>query len=79
MSDKWTQTRFVLSELRRRGSRGIHTFELRNLYIANPSQRISELEDRGHVISHSRERLNGRAFGCRYVLVVDADTREAAA
>lgn len=68
----------ILQWLRDAGARGIHTFELRNAYIANPSQRIIELEERGHVISRERERLHGHAFGVRYRLEIDADDRRAA-
>jgi hypothetical protein len=63
----------VLQILRDAGKRGIHTFELRREYIGNPSQRIAELEARGHIISSTRERLNGDAWGARYVLERDAD------
>jgi hypothetical protein len=68
----------VLQCLRDAGGRGIHTFELRNAYIANPSQRINELEALGHVIRHERERLHGQAFGVRYTLIKDAGIRQAA-
>lgn len=64
----------VLSVLRARGHAGVHTFELRGLFIGNPSQRIADLEARGHVIRHSaKERLHGKALGVRYTLVVDAE------
>jgi hypothetical protein len=72
-----TQAECVLRELRAR-RHGVHTFELRNMYVANPSQRIAELEQRGHVIRHERERLHGQAFGTRYTLLYDADTKRAA-
>jgi hypothetical protein len=69
-----TQADNVLSVLRQRGARGVHTHELRGLFIANPSQRIAELKARGHVISTSaRVPLHGRALGVRYTLVVDAE------
>ena len=68
-----SQADIVLRELRHAGARGMHTFELRGMYIANPSQRILELESRGHAISHTREKLHGTARGCRYRLVRDAD------
>lgn len=67
-----SQWQEVLALLRERGSRGVHTFELRARYIGNPSQRIAELEAQGHVISSAREKLNGDAVGARYVLVRDA-------
>ena len=71
---KPTQADHVLAVLRRRGSRGVHTHELRGLYIANPSQRIRELKARGHVIATSgRQALHGRALGVRYTLLVDAE------
>jgi hypothetical protein len=71
------QWQSVLRELRIR-PRGIHTFELRSLNVANPSERIRQLEGKGHVIRHDRERLHGDAFGVRYVLVHDAERQEAA-
>ena len=64
-----TQRDVVLKALRDAGTRGVHTFELRAAYIGNPSQRIAELEAAGYVISHTRERLHGRAMGTRYRLV----------
>lgn len=64
-----TQREQVLKALRAAGSRGVHTHELRAAYIANPSQRISELEAEGHLIVHTRERLHGRAIGTRYKLI----------
>jgi hypothetical protein len=73
-----TQADTVLAMLRSRGTRGVHTFELRRQYIGNPSQRIAELEARGHRITHTREKLNGTATGTRYVLTVDADSSGAA-
>ena len=71
------QADHLLRELRIR-PRGIHSFEARLAFIANPSERIRELEERGHVIRHERERLNGKAFGTRYTLVQDAEARQAA-
>lgn len=69
-----TQAQQVLAVLRERGSRGVHTFELRRMYIGNPSQRIAELEARGHRITHGpKERLNGEALGVRYRLEHDAE------
>lgn len=64
-----TQAEIVLRELRAAGSRGVHTFELRRMYIGNPSQRIAELEKRGYRFTRTREKLNGKATGSRYVLV----------
>lgn len=55
--------------LREAGPAGCHTFELRAAYVANPSQRIAELEDAGHTITHTREKLHGSAVGTRYRLV----------
>ena len=63
-----TQRDTVLRMLRDAGSRGVHTFELRGAFIGNPSQRIAELEDAGYAISHTRERLHGKAIGTRYRL-----------
>ncbi len=68
-----SQADTVLSELRIAGRRGVHSFQLRALYIANPSQRILELEGRGHLITHQREKLNGAASGVRYRLVSDVE------
>jgi hypothetical protein len=63
------QWEIVLRELRASGSRGVHTFELRRMFIGNPSQRIAELEGKGYVVTATRERLHGDAVGSRYVLV----------
>lgn len=74
MSKDPPQYELVLAVLRQRGDRGLHSHEIRGLYIANPSERIRELEALGHVISKGkRERLNGKAYGKRYRLVMDAD------
>lgn len=59
--------------LRARGAGGVHTFELRQAYIGNPSERIADLEREGWVISHAREKLNGTATGTRYVKVSEPD------
>lgn len=64
-----SQADTVLRMLRDAGSRGVHTFELRQEYIGNPSQRIAELEGRGHLFTRTREKLNGQAIGTRYRLV----------
>lgn len=64
-----TQAEIVLRELRAAGPRGVHTFELRRMFIGNPSQRIAELEVRGYRFTRTREKLNGKATGTRYVLV----------
>lgn len=63
----------MLDWLRERGPRGVHTFELRAQGIGNPSQRVAELEERGHVIDSVREEFgpNG-STGARYTLRVDA-------
>lgn len=63
------QRELVLQMLRDAGTRGVHTFEIRQAYIANPSQRIAELEAAGHRITHTRERLHGAATGTRYRLL----------
>lgn len=68
-----TQADQVLDAARQRGAQGVHTFELRRAYIGNPSQRIAELEQRGHRFTKTREKLNGEAVGTRYVLVHDAE------
>jgi hypothetical protein len=74
---KPTQAQRVLKALREAGDRGIHTFTLRSeFFIANPSERIASLERLGHVIKPHRERLNGEAIGCRYVLTYDAGDQE---
>jgi hypothetical protein len=41
------------------------------MYIGNPSERIADLERLGHLVSATRERLAGEAFGTRYRLVRD--------
>lgn len=73
------QSHVVLGLLRERGSRGVHTFELRGQYfIGNPSERIRELEAEGFVIDASRERpAPDRAMGARYVLVSEPVLEEA--
>lgn len=64
------QQKKVLRMLKDAASRGVHTFELRAECIANPSQRVTELEKKyGCVITHNRERLRGQAYGTRYVLI----------
>ena len=69
-----TQCQTVLTVLRRGP---VHTFELRrDYYIANPSQRVAELEAHGHVITAERVRLRGRAYGCVYKLTHDAGDLE---
>lgn len=66
-----TQADRVLALLRNAGAAGVHSFELRREphLIANPSERIRELEAKGYTISASPpERLHGRALGVRYRL-----------
>jgi hypothetical protein len=72
MSAKPTQRDRVLAFLRDAGGRGIHTHELRQAMIGNPSQRIAELEAAGHTIEHKRERRNDSP-GTRYTLIQAAD------
>jgi hypothetical protein len=67
MPAKPTQRDRVLAFLRDAGGRGIHTHELRQAMIGNPSQRIAELEGLGHEIEHKRERRNDSP-GTRYFL-----------
>ena len=65
-----TQADRVLALLRAAGHEGVHSFSLRrepNL-IANPSERVRELEAKGYTISAVSERLHGRAYGVRYRL-----------
>jgi hypothetical protein len=71
---KTPQKEMVAHMLRQAGSRGVHTFELRQAYIANPSERIADLERAGWVIHHTREVLHGTAQGCRYVKVAEPDS-----
>lgn len=76
------QDEYVLRCLRMRGEAGVHTFELRQRFIGNPSQRIAELENAGIKVVHGqRERLRGRAHGTRYWLAefVNQDTEREAA
>lgn len=73
-----TQRQRVLEALIAAGSRGVHTFELRQAFIGNPSQRIADLEAEGYVITHTRERLHGTAIGTRYRLVAGARTASGA-
>lgn len=69
------QQTYVVRRLRERGDRGIHSFELRQEYIGNPSQRINELRAYGYVIPEPqvREKLNGKARGVRYRLTGEPD------
>lgn len=67
MSGKPTQRDKVLAFLRDAGGRGIHTHELRQAMIGNPSQRIAELVAAGYSIEHKRERRNDSP-GTRYTL-----------
>lgn len=74
MAKKTPQKEIVAHLLRQAGSRGVHTFELRQAMIANPSERIAALERAGWTIKHSgRELLHGTAEGCRYVKVSEPD------
>lgn len=64
-----TQRQKVIAMLRHAGSLGVHTAELRGMYIGNPSQRINELRDLGYVIDSDRERSPfGQSLGTRYFL-----------
>lgn len=66
----------VLFALREAGRAGITTNYIRNRMlppIANPAQRIIELEARGHVISSTPERREGHATVARYRLEHDAE------
>jgi len=59
----------ILIALKARGSQGVHSHEIRRLGLSgHPSMRISELEDRGYEIEHTREH-KGRRPGVRYMLV----------
>ena len=64
----------VLQMLRDAGARGVHTFQIYGAFIANPSQRIADLTERGHEISSFKERpAPDRAMGARYTLVKDVE------
>jgi hypothetical protein len=76
---KLTQRQRVEHLLRARAETGVHTFELRQAFIANPSQRVAELEQRGWDIQHTGEKLHGSAFGTRYVLIAEPENSEAPA
>jgi hypothetical protein len=70
---KPTQAERLHALLVERETEGVHTFELRRLFIGNPSQRRIELEDRGvQLIVGPRERLNGDALGVRIWLAEHA-------
>jgi hypothetical protein len=65
-----SQRDIVLQMLEQAGERGVHSVDIRRAYIANPSQRIIELEERGHSIRAVRERSPyGTSMGVRYFLV----------
>ncbi len=71
-----TQNDRMLQALREAGPAGLHSFVARrDLYIANPSQRINELRERGHHITAHAEKLHGSAIGTRYRLVSEAPRR----
>jgi hypothetical protein len=73
-----TQVQTLLSLLRAVGTRGVHSHELRaKHFIGNPSQRISELEAAGYLISHTRERspYGTETVGTRYVLDAEPSQR----
>jgi len=79
MAKKTPQKEIVARLLRQAGKRGVHTFELRQAYISNPSERIADLERAGWIIKHSgRELLHGTAEGCRYVKVSEPDVERTA-
>lgn len=74
-----SQANRVLNALRAAGPRGIHSNEIRDglggSFIANPSQRIQDLEARGHHISATDEKPPGHARRARYVLTFDAEPK----
>lgn len=69
MSQTQTQRQKILAVLRHAGSVGVHTAEIRKMFVANPSQRINELRTAGYVIDSDRERSPfGQSRGTRYFL-----------
>jgi hypothetical protein len=69
VSDKPSQWQIVLGMLQTAGENGVHSVDIRREYIANPSQRIIELENRGHAIRAVPEKSPyGPSFGKRYFL-----------
>lgn len=73
-----SQRATVARLLEERGEQGVHTFELRRMFIGNPSERIAELEREGWAISSTREKLNGEAYGTRYRVEATVSTPESA-
>jgi hypothetical protein len=64
----------VLFELRKAGREGVTTNHIRTgMMIANPAQRIIELEARGHVISSTPEKRPDGPTIARYRLEHDAE------
>jgi hypothetical protein len=56
------------------GPNGLHSHTIRKRGLSgHPSMRISELEERGYEIEHTRE-FKGRRPGVRYVLVSEPNT-----
>lgn len=73
MTRKTTQKEIVEHLLRARGDQGIHTFELRQMYIGNPSERVRQLRELGWLIDSIDERFHGEAFGTRYRLIAEPE------
>ena len=60
---QWARLLKALKELD-----SLHTFDIREeLRIGNPSERITDLENRGWAITHAREK-RGDSWGTRYTL-----------
>lgn len=71
-----TQWQRTLRALQAAGSRGVTSNEIREglggSFIANPAQRINELEERGHQFRVRQETTRGGARQVRYFLIFDA-------
>lgn len=71
-----TQTDRFLEMLLAARERGVHTFEMRDDKIGNPSQRMADLRKRGFtIVVGPKERLRGPNMGVRYWLADYAPAR----
>lgn len=67
---KTSQRERVLSWLRRRGQRGVHSFELVKDGMPRAAAVVHKLREEGYIIDSPRETFNGgESKGVRYILV----------
>lgn len=70
---KTSQRERILSWLRERGNRGVHSFELVEAHMPRGADAILRLRRAGYEIESRRESFRGEAKGVRYVLVREPD------